>query len=217
MLSKFLTYKTGVLCNVNSVTLRPIQSIAPAGGAGGHRASTTYAIVMAEKISVSNPPGYSTHMLSTVGSIEVLFDPWSLFSQSVFVQSIHIQKIEVYLERINGINNTRSLRVLMDTRKRARRAGQPVPPLGYPQGQINMKLPTAFSSTSSHHTHAALHTHTASAQRAGGVISSSSSESEDSDSSQDDGVLEEEGGHRNLRSLMAGTAAGTPSQKSALQ
>ena len=87
----------------------------------------THAMVVIENISLENPPGYSSHPLCEVSSVEVLFDPLSFFSQSVLVQSIHVQDVEVYLERRNGLNNTKALRQLIDMRKRARRAGREAP------------------------------------------------------------------------------------------
>jgi hypothetical protein len=92
LLSRFLTYKTGVRVAVGTVRVRALQS---AGRAGAHAAAQTHAVATAEHIVVDNPPGYATRPLSVVGSVEVLFNPWSVLSASVHVQSIHIEAVQV--------------------------------------------------------------------------------------------------------------------------
>jgi hypothetical protein len=99
MFSKFLTNKTGVRVSVKSVTLRTLESRSQIGVGTGRVEEHTHAVFMAEEIAVSNPPGFSAHPLSTVGSVQVHFDPWSIFSPSVVVQSIHIEDVELHLER----------------------------------------------------------------------------------------------------------------------
>jgi hypothetical protein len=144
---------------------------------------------------IANPPGYSACALSSVGRVQVLLDPWSVFAPSALVQSIHMEDIVVHLERHNGVNNTRALRMLMDVRKRARRAGEPVPLLGYPSA-VTSRLSSSARASSG-------------ASQAEDAIISSTSESDDSDTSVED--LDEDAchgrGHGNLRSLVAETAS----------
>jgi len=206
MIGRFLTYKTGVRVSVRGVTLRSLQFAVESD-------TQTHAIATAEHIVVANPPGFSAALpLSTVGHVEILFDPWSFFTPSVFVQHIHVEDVEVHLERRDGLNNTRALRVLMDTRKRARRAGQPVPLLGYPDDNTLSNIIATGAQTG---TTAVMLPRISTGAGArgggggGGGIISSTSESDDSDSSHDEHLDDDGGGGGGggLRSRMAGKAA----------
>ena len=122
--------------------------------------------------------------------------------------------LQVHLERRDGLNNTRALRMLIDARKRARRAGRSVPLLGYPPDFPDQTSPPASGAAPSSAASPMLPARTP-ARELGphdGVIISSTSESEDSDSSQDDLVEDvAEGLHRKekekIRTYMAGRAA----------
>ena len=101
-----------------------------------------------------------------------------------------------------------ALRQLIDMRKRARRAGQPVPLLGYPQDPPLLRAPDRASAETP--VPAGLPASSAKTRVVeSSSIISSSSESGDSDSGQEDLGDEEAGagGHANLRSRMAGRAA----------
>ena len=89
LLSRFMTYKTGVRVHVGTVTLRLLRS------AGGQAGAQTHAMGTAENIVVDNPPGFSSRPLCIVGSVDVCFDPWSLLERSVLVQSLHIEAVQV--------------------------------------------------------------------------------------------------------------------------
>ncbi len=133
-----------------------------------------------------------------MGRAQVLFDPVSVFAPSALVQSIHMEDVVVHLERRDGVNNTRALRLLMDVRKRARRAGEPVPELGYPSAVAARPSSSARASSR--------------LSQAEDAILSSTSESGDSDTSLED-LLDEDasqgqgGQHAKLRSLVAETAS----------
>jgi len=117
----------------------------------------------------------------------------------------------VHLERRDGLNNTKALRLLIDARKRARRGGRAVPLLGYPPDPDDQPRQAANCAASS----AACPTLPAAtparnlAPHEDGIFSTS--ESGDSDSSQDD-LVDDDGAedpHRKekLAKYMAGRAA----------
>jgi hypothetical protein len=118
----------------------------------------------------------------------------------------------VHLERRDGLNNTKALRLLIDARKRARRGGRSVPLLGYPQDleyQPRQAANCAASSSAACPTLPAITPARNLAPHEDGIFSTS--ESGDSDSSQDDLVdddgAEDPHGKEKLAKYMAGRAA----------
>ncbi|KAJ1475934.1 hypothetical protein T484DRAFT_1826574 [Baffinella frigidus] len=104
-----LTKKLGVRASVGAATCRTVVS-----------GRLDKLVMVISEVRVYNPDnaGFSLQPLATINQIEVLFDPWTLPSLCMEVDTCHIEDVDMYLERREGKTNLAVLkRVMADRHK----------------------------------------------------------------------------------------------------